>query len=77
MVSSAYVLVSTKSGSERAVVEALRKMQEVTDAKILYGEFDVIAKVQVDDIQELNKFLIEKVRPINSVERTSTLIVAA
>ena len=73
----AYVLITAKSGSERAVVEALKKLREVTEVKILYGEYDIIAKVQVDDIQELNKFLIEQVRPIGNVERTSTLIVAA
>ena len=73
----AYVLITAKSGSERAVVEALKKLREVTEVKILYGEYDIIAKVQVDDIQELNKFLIEQVRPIGSVEKTSTLIIAA
>ncbi len=73
----AYVLITAKSGSERVVVEALKKLQEVTEAKILYGEYDIIAKVQVDDIQALNQFLLEKVRPIGNVERTSTLIVAA
>jgi len=73
----AYVLITAKSGSERAVVEALKKLQEVKEVKILYGEYDIIARVQVDDIQELNKFLIEQVRPIGSVEKTSTLIIAA
>ncbi len=73
----AYVLITAKSGSERVVVEALKKLQEVTEAKILYGEYDIIARVQVDDIQALNQFLLEKVRPIGNVDRTSTLIVAA
>ncbi len=74
---SAYVLITTKSGSERVVVEALRKLQEIKEIHILYGEYDIIAKVQVSDIQELNNFLIGKVRSIGSIEKTSTLIVAA
>ncbi len=73
----AYVLITAKSGSERVVVETLKKLQEVKEVKILYGEYDIIAKVQVNDIQALNTFLLEKIRPISSVEKTSTLIVAA
>lgn len=73
----AYVLITTKSGSERVVAEALKKLQEVTELKILYGEYDIIAKVQVKDIEALNAFLLEKIRPVGNVERTSTLIVAA
>ena len=47
---SAYVLITTKSGSERVVVEALRKLQEIKEMHILYGEYDIIARVQVSDI---------------------------
>ncbi len=77
MAVGAYVLITTKSGSEKIVIEALKKMQEIKEARVLYGEYDILAKVQVNDIQNLNTFLLEKVRPIGSVERTSTLIVAA
>ncbi|HIH14418.1 MAG TPA: Lrp/AsnC family transcriptional regulator [Nanoarchaeota archaeon] len=76
MVVGAFVLVTTKSGSEKAVVEALKKLPEIKEAKILYGEYDLIAKVQADDIQKLNSFLLDKVRAIKEIEKTSTLIVA-
>ncbi|MBI2041335.1 MAG: Lrp/AsnC ligand binding domain-containing protein [DPANN group archaeon] len=77
MAVGAYVLITTKSGSEKVVIEALKKMQEIKEARVLYGEYDILAKVQVNDIQNLNAFLLEKVRPIGQVEKTSTLIVAA
>ncbi|MBI4096009.1 MAG: Lrp/AsnC ligand binding domain-containing protein [DPANN group archaeon] len=77
MAVGAYVLITTKSGSEKIVIEALKKMQEIKEARVLYGEYDILAKVQVNDIQNLNTFLLEKVRPIGHVEKTSTLIVAA
>jgi len=73
----AFVLITTKSGGEKNVVEALKKLLEVKEAKILYGEYDIIAKIQAADIQTLNSFLLEKVRPISDIESTSTLIVAA
>ncbi len=73
----AFVLITTKSGGEKNVVEALKKLPEVKEARILYGEYDIIAKIQAADIQKLNAFLLEKLRPISDIEGTSTLIVAA
>jgi anthranilate phosphoribosyltransferase len=72
----AYVLIIAKSGFEKQVLEKLRKLKEIKDAKIVYGEYDIIAKIEVGDVSDLNDFLIEKVRNLE-IEKTSTLIVAA
>jgi len=72
----AYVLIIAKSGFEKQVLEKLRKLKEIKDAKIVYGEYDIIAKIQVGDVSDLNDFLIDKVRNLE-IEKTSTLIVAA
>lgn len=77
MAVGAFVLIITKSGAEKKVVAALKKFPEIIDAKILYGEYDVLAKIQVANIQKLNSFLLEIIRPISDIEKTSTLIVAA
>lgn len=74
---TAYILVTSKSGEEKNVLESLRKLEGVKEAKIVYGEYDIVAKIQVDDVGKLNDFLLERVRPIRSIEKTSTLIVAA
>jgi anthranilate phosphoribosyltransferase len=72
----AYVLIIAKSGFEKQVLESLRKLKEIKDAKIVYGEYDIIAKIEVGDVSDLNDFLIDKVRNLE-IEKTSTLIVAA
>lgn len=76
MVVSAYILIITKSGGEKAVLEALQKQKGIKDARIVYGEYDIVVKVNVNDVGDLNDFLLEKVRPIGNIEKTSTLIVA-
>ena len=50
--------------------------KEVVEVNELYGEYDVIIKVQVDDLTKLDKFLTEKLRAIPNVYLTSTMIVA-
>jgi len=73
---SAYILVTTKSGAEKDVLTALKKVPNMKNARMLYGEYDIIAKIQLTDIAALNEYLLANIRPISGVERTSTLIVA-
>jgi anthranilate phosphoribosyltransferase len=72
----AYVLATLKAGSERDVKDKLREIKEVTDANILYGEYDLIIKIELDGISELSDFILDKIRAISAIERTTTLIVA-
>lgn len=73
----AYVLIIAKSGAEKSVVTELKAYKEIVDAEILYGEYDILAKIKVKEIADLNEFLLSKVRRIDGVEKTSTLISAA
>ena len=70
----AYLLILVKPGEETTVVEKLNQMDEVKMTDVVYGEYDVIAKVEVPDMSALQKFLMEKIRKIDEIERTSTMI---
>ncbi|MEM1989025.1 MAG: Lrp/AsnC ligand binding domain-containing protein [Candidatus Bathyarchaeia archaeon] len=71
----AYVLFKVNSGSEKEVCKKIADLDNVLDASIIYGEYDIIAKVAVPELTHLNEFL-DKVRSIPSVILTSTMIVA-
>lgn len=73
---TAYVLATLKAGSERDVKESLKRIKEVTDVNILYGEYDLIIKIELDGISELSDFILDKIRAVTAIERTTTLIVA-
>ncbi|MFQ6073633.1 MAG: Lrp/AsnC family transcriptional regulator [Candidatus Bathyarchaeia archaeon] len=72
----AYVLFKVSSGSERDVCKKVADFDEVLVAGIIYGEYDVIAKVSVPDLQALEEFLSVKIRKVSSVLVTSTMIIA-
>jgi len=76
MVIQAYILFKVSSGTERETCEKLVDFDEVLVAGIIYGEYDVIAKISVPDMQTLEAFLSEKIRKVPSVILTSTMIVA-
>ena len=73
---SAYILLNVKPGTENRVIENLKKLKETITANVLYGEWDVIAGIKVDDIKYLDGLIIEKIRKIQGVKMTSTMIVA-
>ena len=70
----AYVLVRMGKG-ERDLVQYMRKLPVVEEAYIVYGEYDVIVKVKVEDMRELTRLVLDEIRKRFDVERTSTLIV--
>lgn len=73
---TAYILLTTKSGMEQRVAEELALLDFVESTDLVYGEYDVVLKINADDVSKLTAIILDKIRKINGVERTSTLIVA-
>jgi DNA-binding Lrp family transcriptional regulator len=71
---TAYILVATTIGKEKTVAEELQKLKEVELADILYGEWDIILRVKVESLAELDTFLTQKIRKKKNIKLTSTLI---
>ena len=76
MVVVAYVLITVATGSEKKVCELFSKMKEIIEVSELYGEYDIIIKVELSELPELDTFLTDKIRAIKEVKLTSTMIVA-
>ncbi|MEM3743602.1 MAG: Lrp/AsnC ligand binding domain-containing protein [Candidatus Methanomethylicaceae archaeon] len=73
----AYVLINTARGSEDKVLNELKKIEGIVEVHTLYGMYDIIAKVEVKDTKDKFKENITwKIRRINEVQSTITLIVA-
>jgi len=70
----AFVLLAVKPGSERAISKKLLELKPIVETNILFGEYDIIAKIQVKDKNELQTFIIENIRSLQDVEQSSTLI---
>lgn len=76
MTVQAYILFKVSSGSERDVCKKLARLEEVSEADIIFGEYDIIARVSVQDLRTLEDFLAGKIRKIPDVFLTSTMIIA-
>lgn len=72
----AYILLRVMPGKERDVYSALKALKEVVSINVLFGEWDIIIGVSLDDIQQLEGFVCDRIRTIKEVGLTSTMIVA-
>ena len=75
MVVYAYVLFKVNSGTEREVCQKIVTFDEVLEADIIFGEYDVIAKISALDLDALEDFLSQKLRNVSSIVLTSSMLV--
>ncbi len=73
--STAFVLLNTEIGAEEEVLDALGKVEYVTEAYIVYGSYDIIAKVEAPDMSKLKEVITWKIRRIPKVKATLTMII--
>jgi DNA-binding Lrp family transcriptional regulator len=71
----AYVLIKTRAGRSKSLVEQLQTFEGVEEEAAVYGGVDVVAKVEVPDDSALSRLVMEKIQGISIVESTQTLIV--
>lgn len=68
-----FVLISTAPAKEHQVYNELSKIKEIVELHPLFGEYDLIAKIEAKDLDELGKIVVEKIRAIEGVADTKTL----
>lgn len=68
-----FVLVGTEPAKEHEVYEKLVKLPMVTEAFPVFGEYDIVAKVEGEDYKDISVLVSEKIRGINGVKETKVL----
>ena len=69
-----FVLITTKPGKEHDVRARLDAIEEVTNRWMLFGEYDLIAKVESEEEYVLTRVIVEDIRPIPGITDTKTLL---
>jgi len=71
----AFVLINAEIGSEEEVLKELKKVEGVQEAYVVYGVYDVVAKIRADTMDKLKDVVTWHVRRLNKVRSTLTMIV--
>ncbi len=69
-----YVLISVEPTKEVEVLKKLLEIPEVVEAHSLFGEYDIIAKVVSSSLEELSNLILNKIRKIDGIISTKTLM---
>lgn len=70
----AFVLIETEAGETPTVHDGLQDLEYVTEVHGIMGQFDLIARVEVEDADEVMDVVIEDIRSVDGVVETETLM---
>jgi DNA-binding Lrp family transcriptional regulator len=68
-----FVLIHVSPLHEYEVFNKLSKLHEVIELHPLFGEYDLIAKIEAKDYKSIGEIVIHKIRTIDGILHTSTL----
>ena len=69
-----YLLPDGTKIKQENVAQEISKLENVEEVNIVTGVTDILIKVRVSSIEALNDFIIKKLRNINGVDKTQTMI---
>jgi len=69
-----FALLSISPLHEKGVYETLRAIPEVIEVHPLFGEYDILIKIECMDIDSIGSIVIKKIRSIQGIMDTKTLI---
>ena len=70
----AFVLINCEIGSEESVIEKLNLVYEVIEVHGTFGAYDILAKVEADNVEIIRETITWKIRKIEKIRSTLTLM---
>ncbi|HSM45954.1 MAG TPA: Lrp/AsnC ligand binding domain-containing protein [Acidimicrobiia bacterium] len=68
----AYVLLQTEQGRMAEIAQSLAQLPAVSEANVVTGPYDVIARVEADDMDAIGQLVVAEVQNVGGVTRTLT-----
>lgn len=72
----AFVLIALSACDEKKFLEDLKTHKEIKEAFVLFGEWDILAQIEMENAEQLGTFIMDKIRSQDCVKLTSSMIVA-
>ncbi len=77
---TAYVLLNSDLGNDESIINEVKEILDVEsevnyEVQGVYGVYDIILKISVDNAEALRSIITNKIRKINKVQSTLTMMV--
>ena len=73
---SAFLLINSEFLFTEEVMNKLKEIPEIVDIYIVQGLYDIIAKVKLNTEEELKELVSERIRKVDKITGTITVIIA-
>jgi DNA-binding Lrp family transcriptional regulator len=74
MMINAYILIAMQPGDYEKAVQSMRKIENIAKISIVAGDFDIVVRAQVDDLEQLLQ-VTDKIQLIDGVMKTTTQVI--
>ena len=71
----AFVLMNAELGREDSIVSELKSIDGVKEIYQVYGVYDIVAQVESETMEKVKETITWKLRKLNGVKSTLTMIV--
>ena len=72
---TAFVMINAEIGNETEVLNFLTNELKVDEAYVVYGVYDLVAKISAESMKELKDVVINKIRQAKGVRSTLTMVI--
>ena len=73
MAITAYVLIVTDPSNTKHVLDQLARIEGLRTVDEVMGPYDIVVKTSADSRQDIPRVLVDRIRTIDGVERTTSL----
>jgi len=71
---TAYVLISCDLGFDAEIVDEIKQIEDVKEVRGVFGAYDILVKVESANVETLRETIMWKIRKLNRVRSTLTLM---
>ncbi len=71
------VLVRLQAGKENQTMSKIKDIKGISHVSAVYGRWDLVVDIETDDLPQMSRLVVEKLRTIPGVLTTETLVTTA
>lgn len=69
-------MINCELGAEGAIVEGVKSIDSVKEVSGVFGNYDIILKIECPNIEVMRETIAKKIRQLERVQSTTTLMCA-
>jgi DNA-binding Lrp family transcriptional regulator len=68
-----FVLINVRASYEKHVYHKLKHLPETMDVYPLFGEYDFIVKIKIENFDLMGEYIVNNIRTIDGIIKTKSL----